>query len=384
MSASFTRFAPERDGMRAARAVGAFLHGAYCAGLAAKLVGTGYSVTCTYNGGEDGMLWEVKYQDGAVTADPNAAGGWVNRVDALEVAVSLAEMATVGFGGSADPCDCGTVRGASGLYVHHAAGGHADCTGTDAIVAARELARLLGTDVDVTDAARQSEAVRVLEWATEFASDCMWGDVDADDIAGMDADTIIRSAARHYDGGIMAMVNDALALPFALRVADAHVRQSGRLVNQLQRDAVAARIADDAAGELLERIATRSYAGTRPFAPEVWRDVADDAEDILQDCSALVAARIVRELPTVALRIMTSVPIDVNRAELVNATITERELRERADAMRGRGDDWRDVSERIIAAADVVAGIAKTARGHMLVNEGHYFASAYNAACRCD
>lgn len=30
-----------------------------------------------------------------------------------------------------DPCDCGTVRGASGFYLLHECGGHPDCTGAD-------------------------------------------------------------------------------------------------------------------------------------------------------------------------------------------------------------------------------------------------------------
>jgi hypothetical protein len=73
----------------------------------------------------------------------------------------------------------------------------------------RELAAgalTIGTFVIAAD-----QVPAVATWARDFASDCEWQDVDADDIADMTDAAVIRNAARQYDGGIRALVRDALA-----------------------------------------------------------------------------------------------------------------------------------------------------------------------------
>jgi len=49
----------------------------------------------------------------------------------------------------------------------------------------------------------------VAAYAREWASDCTWG--DAPDFYALNDYAVIRSAARHYDGGLTQLVRDALA-----------------------------------------------------------------------------------------------------------------------------------------------------------------------------
>lgn len=48
-------------------------------------------------------------------------------------------------------------------------------------------------------------------WALDFASDCEWREEDAESIADLAPGVLVRNAARHYDGGMAALVRDALA-----------------------------------------------------------------------------------------------------------------------------------------------------------------------------
>lgn len=56
-----------------------------------------------------------------------------------------------------------------------------------------------------------ADVATVAAWARDFASDCEWADCDAEDIAAMSDARMIRLAARHYAGGVAAMVADAMA-----------------------------------------------------------------------------------------------------------------------------------------------------------------------------
>jgi hypothetical protein len=95
--------------------------------------------------------------------------------------------------------------------------------GTRYVALGAILARLQREDVSALPGASASgyalpvraltakHAGAVLTWARDFASDCMWTDADADSIAAMAPDDVIRCAARHYDGGIAFLVSDAIA-----------------------------------------------------------------------------------------------------------------------------------------------------------------------------
>lgn len=55
------------------------------------------------------------------------------------------------------------------------------------------------------------ECQAVYDWAMAFASDCEWGEgFGALDLAELKPARLVQCAARHYDGGMAAMVTDAL------------------------------------------------------------------------------------------------------------------------------------------------------------------------------
>lgn len=49
----------------------------------------------------------------------------------------------------------------------------------------------------------------VLSAALDWCMDCVWADVDADDIAAMPNDVIVRAIQRHYVGGWAGFLADS-------------------------------------------------------------------------------------------------------------------------------------------------------------------------------
>jgi hypothetical protein len=47
----------------------------------------------------------------------------------------------------------------------------------------------------------------------DWLSDCQWNEVDADDIAEMSAERIVRAVGRHYDGGVDAFLRANVQTP---------------------------------------------------------------------------------------------------------------------------------------------------------------------------
>lgn len=46
----------------------------------------------------------------------------------------------------------------------------------------------------------------VVKFGREWLSDCMWADVDAEDIMEMDEAEILNAICRHYEGGMSAFI----------------------------------------------------------------------------------------------------------------------------------------------------------------------------------
>lgn len=288
---------------------------------------------------------------------------------------------------TADCPGCGGYRTASDTLCSNCT--LANCTG-DVSTAARDIeavrtrVAVMSPHEDLTDA----EVARVIDWSRDFAADCVWQE-SAEDIEDMSADEIMRGAARHYDGGMSALVSDALALPSVYNDADTRSRADGVIthgvvppLNERERYAIAAKLASDAVPEILLRADTAGTVHAR--AGETIREWAHDAADVLADADALTAAALVRSLNDHALATLADIlregrrAIDTNAHELVTASADARMLRKLADNYPGRGIEWDGIGAKLRDAAKLADGIAASARGHMRTNEGHYFSGGHD------
>lgn len=219
----------------------------------------------------------------------------------------------------------------------------------------------------------------VADWTLEFAADTLWQNVDEDTIADVwneDAATVFTAVGRVYDGGIRALVSDALALPRAERDAE---QAADKLATEgfktypsteRQRFAVSARIARKEAPRVLELAAV--LCGEGEDTSEDRREIAERAADVLVDADALTAAELVKRLPS---RVLELVRVsDVNVSELLAATLEARSLRERSKLYRGRGELWSAAEDALLAAVAKLEEIAREARGHLRANQASYFA----------
>ena len=223
-----------------------------------------------------------------------------------------------------------------------------------------------------------ADAMTILEWCRDFAADCEWTE-DAEYVADLPPSVMIRSAAMHYEGGIAALVRDALALSRAYSAANdrcerEHAERGVVTLRERERYSVAAKLAADALPELLQRAESRA----RDANPvETWRTIAEDAADVLADADAITSGKLVDKLPPLALRALGKVlatrSIDVARHELVQARVMLADVCELANGTACRGEEWSEVGSRLHYAAMPLRAIVREARAAMRDNEASYF-----------
>jgi hypothetical protein len=56
----------------------------------------------------------------------------------------------------------------------------------------------------------QAAAAYPIQDMRDWLSDCQWNEVDADDIAEMPAERIVRAVGLHYDGGVDAFLREGI------------------------------------------------------------------------------------------------------------------------------------------------------------------------------
>lgn len=143
------------------------------------------------------------------------------------------------------------------------------------------IAELAGDDYVTT-----TEAAAVVEWCREWASDCEWGDVDAEDIAAMNDAAILRACHRRIDGGLAFVLADVRRTASARRTfedANPEARERreerARLYGARASDALVNEPAKLAALTTNERAAVEYLRGSVGHDPDAYGAavLADDA-----------------------------------------------------------------------------------------------------------
>lgn len=54
----------------------------------------------------------------------------------------------------------------------------------------------------------------------DWLADCVWQDVDSDDIQSMSNEQIIKAVKRHYHGGVDQFIADGLEIPYDVDIIE--------------------------------------------------------------------------------------------------------------------------------------------------------------------